>query len=196
MPEGKKPAARGTSTRPRAARTRLRRAHERGERDTDQIKRDIAIAYGKPLEEWDWEELSRGRARPPGDHEPGKIRGRRPKILAEGQLINLEAQRRMRALAEHEILTLADEALRCLFELITNDEVNEWGAPLVPAGVKLQASQYIMNHVIGTPKQRHEVSGTNPLAELMGGVLVNPDGRASHEIVDGEVVEDEEGGDE
>jgi hypothetical protein len=190
--EKKKPAARGTSTRPRAARTRLRRAHERGERDTDQIKKDIAIAYGKPLEEWDWEELSRGRARPAGEQK-GNIRGRKPKILAEGQLLNMEAQRRMRALSEHEILTMADEALRCLFDLMTDDEVNEFGSPMVPAGIKFQAAKYIMDHVIGTPKQRHEVSGTNPLAELMGGILVNPDGEPSHDVpdvVDGEVVED------
>lgn len=181
--------------RPAAARKRLRHANEIGDLDSPRVKEDVAIAYGngKPIEEWDWEELSMGRARYNGQSiapRTSSKAGILPKV------INVEAQRRMRALTEHELMTLGGEAVKVLFELMTNNETNDWGQPVVSANVKLQASQYILNHIVGTPKQRHEISGDNHLAELMGGVLVNPDGAPSHhvEIIDGEIVEEDEDG--
>lgn len=144
--------------------------------------------YRKPVAEWDWEELSRGA---PKD-ENGNFLGKRPSWITP--IVVAEAKRRMRQLTEEELMIHAMQAIDVLRQLMTDNDTDMMGRPLVSAAVKLQAAQYVINHVIGTPKIRTEVtSGGDPLAELLGGVLVNPDGRPSHNeaigVIEGEVVE-------
>ncbi|MGD9729504.1 MAG: hypothetical protein AB7V39_24440 [Nitrospiraceae bacterium] len=145
---------------------------------------DIELVYKKPLEEWDWEELSKGYPR----DVDGAFPRRKPDWITPA--IRAEAQRRMRNMSEHELMTYAQAAIATLAELMTEQGVDDFGKPLVPATVRADAAKYILNHVIGTPKARVEVSEHNPLIDLMAGVLVNPDGLPSHTIVEGEVVED------
>lgn len=171
------------SDRPRSARRRLRNDIEKLE---DNIMTDIALAYQKPVEEWDWEELSRGRPR----GADGKFYGNKPKWITPA--ITAEAQRRMRVMTEQELMTHGFEAIRVLKDIMGDLEVDDFGKPIVPASVKLDAAKYILNHVIGTPKARVEVESSNPLQDLMGQVLVNPDGNPSHMmVIEGSVVEDE-----
>lgn len=176
------------SARPRATRRRLR---EKVDRLEEEINADIETLYQKPIEEWDWEELSRGKPRGAN----GNFQGDKPKWITPA--IQAEARRRMRMLTEDELMTHAKSAIDVLKELMSDQGIDDFGKPTTPASVKLQAAQYILNHVIGTPKARVEVNqGTDPVAELMGGVLVNPDGEPSHIVIEGEVVEedDDDGG--
>lgn len=185
----KGPPPGGKSARPRAVRRRLRNAQEQG-RTEEEILEDIETLYKKPVDEWDWEELSRGMPKGPD----GKFAGRRPTWITPA--IQQEARRRMRILSEEQLMTHADAAIRTLNELMTDLETDEKGNPVVPASVKLQAAQYILNHTIGTPKARVEIETHSPLMEMMGAVLINPDGERSHHVViEGEVVEPDEDGD-
>lgn len=175
---------------PKLARRRLRNAAASERTVTPQMKRDVEIIYHKPIEEWDWEELSRGRVRNPngGGFKNGNDNASLVPIITD------EAKRRMRELTEHQIMTLGQQAITVLRDLMTNNEIDDWGKAVVSPAVKVQAATYVLNHIIGTPGHRQEETGKDKLLELMGGVLVNPDGRASHdnEIIDGEIVEDEE----
>lgn len=173
----------------RSAQKRLRRTVARLE---DEILADIEVVYKKPIEEWDWEELSRGY---PKD-EDGAFPKRKPAWITPA--ITAEVQRRMRNLSEHELMTYAQQAIKTLAGLMTNEEYDDFGKPVVPASVKMQSATYILNHVIGTPKARVEVVEHNPLMEMMGAVLVNPDGNPSHIVVEGTIEEpdDDDGGGE
>lgn len=173
------------STRPRAARRRLR---ENTERLEDEVKKDIEVVYQKPIEEWDWEELSHGRPR----GVDGKFTGRKPAWITPA--VQAEARRRMRTLTEDQLMMHATSAIDVLKELMAESSVDDFGKPIVPASVRLDAAKYILNHVIGTPKARVEVQETNPLRDLMADVLVNPDGEASHMIIEGEIMEDDDEG--
>lgn len=170
---------REVSTRTRQVRNRLRKQTEKLE---EKVQRDIALIY-KPVDEWDWEELSKGRPR----GEDGKFSGRPPTWITPA--IQAEAQRRMRAFTEAELMTHARDAIKVLTDLMKNDEIDDFGKSVVPAAVKYQSATYIVNHVIGLPKARHEISTHNPLEELMGGILVNPDGEPSHQIIEGAMYE-------
>jgi hypothetical protein len=161
-------------------------------RTEEEVLEDIETLYKKPVDEWDWEELSRGMPRGPD----GKFAGRRPTWITPA--IQSEARKRMRLLSEDQLMTHADAAIRTLNQLMTDVDEDEKGNPVVPASVKLQAAQYILNHTIGTPKARVEVESHSPLMEMMGAVLINPDGNMSHHVkidnvVEGEVVEDDGG---
>lgn len=172
------------SQRPRAARNRLRKNMDRLE---TAVMDDIVLVYQKPVEEWDWAELSRGRPR----GEDGTFAGNKPKWITP--VIQAEARKRMRMLTEDQLMVHAESAINVLKELMGDQGVDDFGKPTTPAAVKLQAAQYILNHIIGTPKARVEIDTYNPLVELMGGVLVNPDGEPSHQIIEGTIVaEDEE----
>lgn len=173
------------SQRPRAARRRLR---ENTERLEDEIMSDIATVYEKPVEEWDWEELSHGRPR----SERGYFDGRKPSWITPA--ITAEARRRMRTLTEDELMVHAGTAINVLKDIMTNSEQDDFGKPVVPASVRVDAAKYVLNHIIGTPKARVEVNETNPIRDMMADVLVNPDGEASHMVIDmpGDADDDDE----
>jgi hypothetical protein len=176
LPNGEK------SSRPRAVRRRLRT----GNRTEEEMLEDIETLYQKPVDEWDWEELSRGMPKGPD----GKFGGSRPKWITPA--IQSEARRRMRIVSEEQLMVHADAAIKTLSQLMADMDVDDVGKPIVPASVKMQAATYILNHTIGTPKARVEIETHSPLMEMMGGVLMNPDGKPSHHvIIEGEVVEDE-----
>lgn len=146
---------------------------------------DIELVFEKPIDQWDWEELSHGRPR----NKNGTFQGNKPKWITPA--ITAEAKRRMRTLTEDELMTHARDAITVLVGMMTNDEVDDFGKPHVPASVKAQCSQYIINQAIGTPTAKVEVTSASPLELLMADVLVNPDGQPSHQIIEGSVVEDE-----
>lgn len=177
-----------TSARPAAVRSRLRR-------NTEEIYEDIAILYKKPVEEWDWEELSRGCPR----DEDGNFPKGKPKWITP--VIDAEVRRRMRELTESELMKFGLEAMKTLSGLMQNEEVDDFGKPAVPAGVKADCAKYIMNQIIGTPVAKIITTSGSPLLDLMGSILVNPDGELSHDgsssmVVEGEVDDEDEGDDD
>lgn len=173
------------STRPRAARTRLRRSARSKKKAEDKIDRDIAILY-KPVAEWDWEELSRGRPR----SENGKFVGAKPKWI--DATIQKEIERRMVKMTEDEVMSHARDAIQTLSQLMVDTDTDITGKPVVSAQVRADCAKYILNRVLGTPTTKHEVTGDPAYVALMGKIMVNPDGDDAHPVIEGEVVEDEE----
>lgn len=177
------------SARPAAARRRLRQKADQLEQE---ILRDIEVVYEKPVSEWDWEELSKGRPREP---DGSFASGAKPSWITPA--ITAEVQRRMRSYTEQELMTHAMSAIKTLAKLMTNEDEDDFGKPIVSPAVKLQAATYIINQTIGSPKSRAETTEDNPLENFLAGVLVNPDGEPSHHmVIEGSLVGDEEDDDE
>lgn len=146
----------------------------------------MEILYKKPIEEWDMEELARGRPR----NKAGNFQGPKPRWVTP--LIAKEAQDRLRVLTKAEIGAAVEDAIRVMVDLMKNEETDYDGKPLVSANVRLQAATYVMDQIIGKPTASVEVSGNVVLESLFASVVVNEDGTPSHPVIDAEVVEDEE----
>lgn len=175
------------SERDRDVRKRIRREFDKKQtpnRDA-RIKRDFEILY-KPIAEWDWEELSKGRPR----NERGNFEGTKPTWITP--LIEQEIGRRMKTMTERQIMTHAHDAIKTLTQIMMEDEVDITGKPTVAASVRVDAAKYIINRVIGTPTAHVEIESGNRLEALMGSIMVNPDGEEAHPVIEGTVVEDED----
>ena len=166
LPTGERPmTAEGKSLNPKQIRARLRRKAKRTELLTEQ---EVEALYRKPLEEWDTEELARGRPR----NSRGTFSGPRPKwIKAE---VHEQSMERFTAIVKEEMNATTVDALKLLTNLLNNDEVDDKGKPIVPAGTKLDAAKFLIEHVIGKPKQRIESDVSVKLQGILGVVMANP----------------------
>src|SRR3954467_1694383 len=105
----------------RQARAKARRAAEKGHRKG--VMKSIAVAY-KPLEEWDEEELARGRPRDvSGGGEGGDPAGV-PRAVME------EAISRFTELAQGDMRALVPKALAMVEFILDNNEKDEKGHSL------------------------------------------------------------------
>lgn len=146
---------------------------------------EIELIYEKPIEQWDDEELARGR---PRAHD-GTFRGKRPQWLTPA--LQSERQRRLRQLMADELGTFAADALRTIHSVMTDNRTDDFGRPAVPASVKLDAGKYLVDQFMGKATATIDVNAGTALADLMGGILVNADGEPSHHVIEGSVVEDD-----
>lgn len=132
-------------------------------------RRDAALKeLYKPIEEWDNEELARGR---PRDHE-GKFRGRPPGWVSRS--IHEEAVRRFTEVSQSDMRALVPTAIATVRILLYNDEVDEKGKLVVPPSVKLQAAQWVVEHLVGKPTQRIEQDISVRLQGILATALVQP----------------------
>lgn len=153
-------------------------ARRRAAKKVENLGAEIAIVYEKPIEQWDDEEITRGRPRAAD----GSFRGRRPAWLTPA--LQAERQRRLRQLMADDLATFAADALRVIHAVMMDDRRDDEGKPVVPASVRVDASKYLVDQVMGKAKTSIDLSASNPLEELMGGILVNPDGEPSHQIIE------------
>ena len=131
--------------------------------------RDAAITdLYKPLEEWDDEELARGRPRA----EDGTFRGVAPKWIS--RQIHEEAVRRFKEEATSNMRALVPKALDTIQQLIMDDSTDENGKPLVPPSVRLEAAKWTVEHLIGKPTQRQEIDISVRLQSILGAAMVTP----------------------
>lgn len=166
------------SEKPSAVRRRIRQSGEK-------LERDVAMLY-KPIDEWDMEELARGRPR----NKSGNFQGPAPTWLTP--VIIKEAKDRLRVLTRDEIAVFANDATRVMHKLMTSEELDYDGKPIVSASVRLDAAKYLLDQTIGKATNQVEITGNVQLEHLMASVLVNPDGREAHPVIDGEVMEHDE----
>jgi hypothetical protein len=165
------------SQKPAAVRERIKRANKRLETATE----DIGIFYNKPVEEWDFEELQRGRPRGPN----GKFAGIKPKWITGAVLA--EAQKRLKSLTKQELHMHANTAITVIADLMTDNRCDENGKPLTTSATKLQAATYVLDHIIGKATAHVEVEGSVVLTQMLAAVVVNPDGQdAFPAVVPGE----------
>lgn len=153
---------------PRQIRARARRRLRR------QAKRQIATteqefnALYKPIEEWDMEELARGRPRSSN----GKFAGRTPSWITRE--VHERAMDRFKMLVKTELSTHTVKAMQTIEWILTNDDEDEKGRAKVPASVKLSAAQLLIEHAVGKPKQVIENDVSVKLQGILGVVMANP----------------------
>ena len=166
MPTRKRPV----STDPEMIRRRVRRGGKF-------LKQDIAMladAYGggKPLEEWDDQELAHGRPRDVG----GGYRGRPPIHIAPA--VAAEARRRftdgqyskMRGYLGHAIMVVAK---------IMMDQNED-------SRVRLDAAKFVIEHVLGKATTKVEIDASKDVRAMLASALVMPDGSPAHPVIDGQ----------
>lgn len=146
-------------------RSRVRRVIKKGKKVSDE---DFEAWSGKPIEEWDLEELARGRPRDKRGHFSGKPPSYMPRAVHE------RIAERFKMLIRDSMNFNATQALGVVNNLINNNELDDKGKPVVPASVKLDASKWLIEHVIGKPVQPQTTDISVKLQGILGAVMVNP----------------------
>jgi hypothetical protein len=146
-------------------RARARRKLEKGKKLDDETFEAWA---GKPIEEWDLEELARGRTRDSG----GGFRGKPPAYMPRA--VHERIAERFKALVRDQMNQNATVALGVVGNLITNDMTDDKGKPIVPSNVKLDAAKWLIEHVIGKPVQPTQQDISVKLQGILGAVMVQP----------------------
>jgi len=150
------------STSRKQARARARRAMK---------KKGILEVDGlyKPIAEWDSEELARGRPR----DKNGNFQGKAPAFISRE--LHEEAMSRFRQFIRDGMNVNTNIAIKTIQDILESKEVDENGKPVVSAATKLEASKYLIDHLLGKPKQRVETDISVKLQGLMATVMVTPD---------------------
>jgi len=170
---------------PKQIRRRVRRAQGKIQADVDLY---LEVRYQKPIEEWDLEELARGRPR----DQNGQFRGVTPTWITP--TVQKEARRR---LLDHAFGTMAghaDLAIQTIANLIRSEEVDDKGKPIVDARTKLQACIFILEHLMGKPKAIVELHDTNEAKSAIAAAIVLDDGLPQDNpiVLDGTFTEEDE----
>jgi hypothetical protein len=134
---------------------------------------DIAIlaSHRKPIEEWDTEELARGRPR----DRNGKFSGAPPKWITPALVI--EAKRRLQLQAFGDLSVAVGDAVKAVHKIITSSARDDEGRPLVSTRDRLDAAKFVIEMVLGKAKQRVDLEAGDNLKAMLAGALVMPDGR-------------------
>ena len=127
------------------------------------------MLYRKPLAEWDEEELARGRPR----DAKGTFAGPKPAWITPE--MHEEAISRFQAVVKTGMQAATVDALKAVTDILVNDEVDNRGKPVVGASTKLQAATFLLEHVVGKPKQTIEQDISVKLQGLLASVMVQPD---------------------
>lgn len=146
-------------------RARARRQIQKGKPVSEE---DFEAWSGKPIDEWDIEELSRGRPRDAG----GGFRGMPPKYMPRA--VHERIAERFKMLVRDQLNQNSVVALGVIGNLLANEEVDDKGKPLVPASTKLDAAKWLVEHVVGKPVQPTQTDISVKLQGVLGAVMVNP----------------------
>lgn len=150
---------------PKQIRARARRRRARGQHLDEQ---EMEYLYPKPVEEWDLEELARGRPK----NARGKFSGPSPQWVDRS--VFEAATSRFTNVVKGEMRATTVDALKMLTQLINNEDVDERGKPFVAASTKLDAAKFLLEHVVGKPTQRIENDVSVRLQGILATVMVNP----------------------
>ena len=120
----------------------------------------------KPMDEWDEEELARGRPRAAD----GTFRGASPNWIT--RQMHEEAMARFRGVVEGRVRSHTVDALSTVHWILNNEDVDEKGKAVIPPSTKLDAAKFLIEHVIGKPTQRQEVDISVRLQALLATATV------------------------
>jgi len=164
-----------TDQRPRTAdgklltRKQIRaRARRRVARADIMTTQEQEVFFTKPIEEWDLEELSRGRPRDVG----GSFRGPKPKWITRA--VHEQSMELFKVAIKTELNHTTVSALDVLRAVIQNDEMDDKGRPIVSASTKVDAAKFLIEHVVGKPKQHIEADVSIKLQGILAAVMANP----------------------
>jgi hypothetical protein len=172
---------------PRQIRNRLRRREGKLGRDLE-----LYVKHGgmKPLDEWDLEELSRGRPR----DRNGQWGGRGPGWVTPA--VVKEAKRRLLDHAFGSLAGHADLAIKTIADLLKSKAVDDNGKPIVDSRTRLEAAKFVIEHIIGKPKATVEIGADDAVRQALARALVLDDGEDAHPVINGQFTEDEEDDDD
>jgi hypothetical protein len=128
----------------------------------------MEIMFPKPIDEWDMEELARGRPR----DSRGGFRGPKPKWIT--RVVHEQSMERFKAAIKSDMNATTVTAMDALRGVINNEQVDDKGKPLVPASVKVDAAKFLIEHVVGKPKQQLEADVSVQLQGILAVVMANP----------------------
>lgn len=161
--------AEGKLLTPKQIRARARRRAAKSRRNGKQIMSEVEFeALYKPIEEWDLEELARGRPR----DADGAFKGRKPGWITRE--VHERAMEQFQLAIKTEMSTQSITALDTLRYVLENDDTDDRGKPIIPASAKNQAAMFLLEHVVGKPKQQVQQDISVKLQGILGTVMVNP----------------------
>lgn len=167
------------SDNPAQVRNRLRRAMK-GTYPDGRVKRDIEILYRKPLEKWDLEELAHGRVR----GADGTFVGRAPSWITP--VMQAEAKRRLLTATFGKMAKHIDTAVQVVANLMTSEEIDDKGRPIVDARTKLAAAAFVLEHFLGKPTVFVEAEINDMTKSAIASAIVLDDGEPEdHFILEG-----------
>lgn len=149
---------------PKRIRARARRAMKRGKK----LNPEDAAAIWKPIEDWDMEELARGRPRAAD----GSFRGRKPAYVTTE--LHETAMENFKTMVRSEMNGSTVDALLVLTGLLTNDETDIKGRPVVSAATKADVAKWMVEHVLGKAVQPTTTDISVKLQGILGAAMVNP----------------------
>lgn len=150
---------------PKQIRARARRTIARGAPLTEEL---FEAWCGKPIDEWDMEELSRGRTR----DKSGTFRGRPTPVLHRA--VHERIMEQFKSVVKREMNVQTATAMGVIQNLLRDQERDERGKPIVSPAVKLQAAQWLVEHVLGKAVQPRTDDISIRLEAILGQVMVNP----------------------
>jgi hypothetical protein len=122
----------------------------------------------KPLEEWDLEELARGRPR----NRAGDFRGAAPKWITRE--MHEACMGRFKDIVKGEMNRHTVAALDVVRNVLDNDLVDGRGRPLVAASTRLEAAKFLIEHIVGKPQQHKNVDVSVKLQALLATAIGSP----------------------
>ena len=126
------------------------------------------ILWGKPVDQWDIEELAKGRPKDKNGNFSGRAPGFIPRAVHEQVL------QRFEQVVKSEMQAHTVEALKLINKVLTDDKTDSKGKPVVSANTKLDAAKFLIEHVIGKPKQRTETDISVKLQGILGVAMATP----------------------
>lgn len=154
---------------------------------------EVELLYeGRGIDQWDMEELARGRPRAID----GTFKGKAPLYIS--RKVHEQIVRKFEEIVREEMNGHTVDALKIIGEILNDDAHDEKGKPRTAAGTKLDAAKFLIEHVVGKPKQRTETDISVKLQGILGHAMVNPIGDGKFGLTQGyiEAQSWEEGEDE
>lgn len=124
----------------------------------------------KPIEQWDIAELARGWPR----DSSGKFPSTPPSQFMQAEMRE-RIERHFKDSVRASMRGTTVDALKVLARVVNNEEVDYKGKPVVAASTKVDAAKFLIEHLLGKPKQVVEEDISVKLQGILAGVMVSPE---------------------
>lgn len=150
---------------PKQIRARARRAQKKG----GMAYADELSLLHKPIEEWDNEELARGRPRA----SDGTFKGKAPEWIHRA--IHEQAVDKFKELVKQDLSVHTLTAITTVKWILECDDLDEKDKPVVPASTKLDAAKFLIEQLLGKPKQEVKADISVKLQGILAAATVTGD---------------------
>jgi len=133
------------------------------------IENEVYELPYRSVDEWDMEELAQGRPR----NAIGTFAGSKPSYVTRA--VHEAAMARFQEMVKSGMNVHTIRALSTLEELLESREVDDKGKPIVPPSTRAEIAKFLLEHIVGKPKQHIETDISVKLQGILGHVMVSPD---------------------